>query len=313
MMASLMDLLEVFDMSTKREIALGEALRVANDPSIGYSQDADERFSTSRDCSSLVILAWEYAGVPVYSKYGATYTGNMKKAFLAAGFIDVTSSINLKTGEGLLPADVLLRSTGHTGMSSHNGMMVHAQSNEKGKTTGGKKGDQTGREIFERKYYNSPWDTVLRYPEEEESSFTITKILRNVKPNKTYDKEVAMLQTALVKEGYLTEPEVDGLFWDDTEAAVIMFQGSNGLVKDGIVGASTIGALGGKLEKSAGYLVEVVCIQLNIRSGPGKTSQDVGDLYNGDKVTIVEEVNGWGRMSSGKGWIRLAAEYTKRV
>lgn len=38
-------------------------------------------------------------------------------------------------------------------------------SNEKGTATGGKPGDQTGRECLVRNYRNYPWDCVLRYKE----------------------------------------------------------------------------------------------------------------------------------------------------
>ncbi|MBW6411526.1 LysM peptidoglycan-binding domain-containing protein [Clostridium sp. YB-6] len=35
--------------------------------------------------------------------------------------------------------------------------------NENNRTTGGKSGDQTGREICIRSYYNKPWNCILRY------------------------------------------------------------------------------------------------------------------------------------------------------
>ena len=159
------------------DIATAEMIRIAIDNSFGYSQEADERMTVSRDCSSNVILAWEKAGIPVFSKYGATYTGNMKPAFLKAGFIDVTRLINLITGEGLIKGDVLLRTSGHTaGCIGRDELgqleLVQAQSNEKGTTMNGVKGDQTGREIFIKNYYNSPWDVILRYPEVEERPVT---------------------------------------------------------------------------------------------------------------------------------------------
>lgn len=46
-----------------------------------------------------------------------------------------------------------------------NGKEVEASINEKGKATGGKPGDQTGREILIRSYRNYPWNHVLRYVE----------------------------------------------------------------------------------------------------------------------------------------------------
>lgn len=53
----------------------------------------------------------------------------------------------------------------HTAIYIGDGQIVHASINEKGTTTGGKVGDQTGREICTRSIYGE-WDFVLRYPDE---------------------------------------------------------------------------------------------------------------------------------------------------
>ena len=71
--------------------------------------------------------------------------------------------------ENLKRGDILLvhREKGpqHTAIYTGGGRIVHASLNEKGTTTGGKTGDQTGREITTRDYYDRPWDYVLRYPD----------------------------------------------------------------------------------------------------------------------------------------------------
>lgn len=55
---------------------------------------------------------------------------------------------------------------------------------------------------------------------------------------------------------------------------------------------------------------------INIRSGPGVTYKDVGDVPYGGVYTIIEEkVNGaqtWGRLKSGAGWICLTG-FTKKI
>ena len=172
-----------------RQKAIDFATRVANDNKFGYDQ-INRWGNPDFDCSGLVITSWENAGVPV-RRFGATYTGNMKPAFLAAGFVDVTQQVDRSTGKGLEPADVLLKiktasRNGHTAIYIGNGRIVQAQSNEAGGKMGGKPGDQTGKEIYIRSYYNSPWDIVLRYPEQEDDE------MKNPyqEPTKTYPSGV---------------------------------------------------------------------------------------------------------------------------
>lgn len=144
------------------EKAVTWALQVAQDPAHGYDQT--NRWGPDYDCSSLLISAWQQAGVQVKTA-GATYTGNMLPAFLRCGFEDITAEVNLSTGAGLQRGDVLLNVQHHTAMCIGSGKIVHASINERGGATGGKTGDQTGREICVRSYYkySKGWDKVLRY------------------------------------------------------------------------------------------------------------------------------------------------------
>ena len=60
------------------------------------------------------------------------------------------------------------------------------------------------------------------------------------------------------------------------------------------------------------YLVRITAQSgLNVRSGPGTNYGVVMALDYGGGYTIVEEQNGWGRLTSGIGWICL--RYTDRV
>ena len=144
------------------EKAVTWALQIAQDSSHGYDQI--HRWGPDYDCSAFLITAWQRAGVGVKAA-GATYTGNMLQAFLHCGFEDVTADVNLTTGAGLQRGDVLLNTKHHTAMSIGSGQIVHASINENGRATGGRSGDQTGREICVRSYYQYPkgWDRVLRY------------------------------------------------------------------------------------------------------------------------------------------------------
>lgn len=144
--------------------AVAWAVGIAQDNSHGYDQL--NRWGQDYDCSSLIIQAWENAGVRVKSIGNASHTGNMYEAFKRLGFRDVTSSVNLQTGYGLIKGDVLLNVKSHTAMYIGDGKMVNASLNEKGTVTGGKPGDQTGLEICVRAYgnYRNGWDYALRYP-----------------------------------------------------------------------------------------------------------------------------------------------------
>ena len=148
------------DNSSIINAAVNWCLEIAADDSHGYDQT--NRWGPDYDCSSLLIQAWENAGVPVKTN-GASYTGNMVDVFKQCGFTDVTSQVNLSSGSGIIKGDIVWK-TGHTEMCSKPGSLVGAHINEFGEVTGGVTGDQTGREIYERTYYNSPWTTVLRFP-----------------------------------------------------------------------------------------------------------------------------------------------------
>ena len=58
------------------------------------------------------------------------------------------------------------------------------------------------------------------------------------------------------------------------------------------------------------YLVKVTVDALNIRKGPGTNYEKVGCIKTYGIYTIVEEKDGWGRLKSGAGWIKL--KYTQK-
>lgn len=156
------------------DAAVNWAVGIANDSRYGYDQTyrwgelspaPGYTNAWDYDCSAFVITAWQKAGVAVKTA-GATNTSNMKTPFLNKGFKDVTSSVNLSTGAGLKKGDVLLKAGSHTAMvsavSGSSVTVVQASINEKGTITGGKPGDQTGKEIWTTTY-KSFANCVLRY------------------------------------------------------------------------------------------------------------------------------------------------------
>ena len=156
---------------SKIENAVTMAETIALDDTHGYDQ-VDRWGNPNYDCSGLVINCLENAGIPAKQK-GATYTGNMPEVLPNIGFKNVIASVNLSTGSGMKRGDVLL-GNGHTAFYCGNGKLVHASVNEKGTTTGGKSGDQTGREICIRSYYNKPWKYVYRYTGEVSNAGTVS-------------------------------------------------------------------------------------------------------------------------------------------
>lgn len=216
----------------------------AANPTQGYDQA--NRWGPDYDCSSAVISAWELAGVPVKTN-GATYTGNMRGVFLRTGFTDVTASVNLASGTGLKRGDVLLNVRNHTAMYCGNGMEVEASINEKGTTTGGQSGDQTGREFLKRSYRNYPWDCVLRYTgassagnsgstQKAANAIVTLPMLRQGDKNAT----VKSVQQLLIAKGFSCgEHKDDGEFGRSTGDAVEAFQRANGLTADRVVGPAT--------------------------------------------------------------------------
>ena len=59
------------------------------------------------------------------------------------------------------------------------------------------------------------------------------------------------------------------------------------------------------------YVVEITANALNVRAGAGSTYKINTVVKKGQRYTIVEEKNGWGKLKSGAGWISL--KYTKKV
>lgn len=224
------------------ESAIKWAVDKANDDSHGYDQIG--RWGDDYDCSSLVISAYEQAGVPV-KEAGATYTGNMLSTFKKCGF----EAIPYKKGMPLIRGDVLLNEKHHTAMYIGDGKIVQASINEKGGIVGGKTGDQTGREISVGKFYEfrHGWDYILRYSEEEEKEVIIVNVeLRQIQIG-TKCAEVGTVQVLLNQLGFKGKNgrplTVDRDFGQNVDYAVRLFQKSKDITPDGIVGPKTWKAL----------------------------------------------------------------------
>ena len=137
-----------------------------------------------------------------------------------------------------------------------NGKMVKASINELGGVTGGKTGDQTGREIYIGNYYKPSygWDYVLRYYGGEEgekpkagpvSLPCFVKLPMLQRGDK--GEYVKALQILLIGRGFGCGPDgADGNFGPATERAVQAFQADHNLYADGVVGNLTWAKLMGQ-------------------------------------------------------------------
>lgn len=135
-------------MGIEQAVAFAEA--IAKDNSHGYDQA--HRLGPDYDCSSLVAAALRAGG---YNTVSASMTTRNEYNFLFnIGF----RCVNDKPQRG----DIFLTPGKHTAMAVSESQLVEASINEKGTITGGKTGDQTGKEIWIHKYYNYPWTYHMR-------------------------------------------------------------------------------------------------------------------------------------------------------
>lgn len=210
------------------ESAVQWAINTANDNSHGYSQV--DRWSPDYDCSSFVITAYEQAGVKV-KEAGASYTGNMRGAFLACGFVDVTNQIGLSSGYGVQAGDVLLNYSAHTCIAIGNGKVANCRTDEGHPQSG----DQSGNEIRIQNYWNFPWNCVLRFKASLNNSTNTTPDFKNdgqnfnsenhswtpptLNKSNAYSDNVVVLQS-LLNVRHFPCGSADGFFGVKTEAAV---------------------------------------------------------------------------------------------
>lgn len=134
---------------SKIENAVAWAEQIAADNRHGYSQV--HRNGPDYDCSSFVGTALANAGFPV-SIYSTTR--NLGEQLENAGFV--------KCGKPWKRGDIHLAAGHHVTMSVDANRIVHASQSENGGIDG-QTGDQTGKEICVRSYYDIPSENTVHY------------------------------------------------------------------------------------------------------------------------------------------------------
>lgn len=133
----------------KIEKTVAWAEQIAADDRHGYSQV--HRNSPDYDCSSFVGTALANAGLPI-SMYSTTR--NLGEQLENAGFV--------KCGKPWKRGDIHLAAGHHVTMSVDANRIVHASQSENGGIDG-QTGDQTGKEICVRSYYDLPYENTVHY------------------------------------------------------------------------------------------------------------------------------------------------------
>lgn len=254
------------------EKAVSFMIDIAKDDSHGYDQ-IHRTGGTDYDCSSLVGTALNQAGFNV--KKSST-TRTLRAQLLACGFKTVSVGGARKRG------DIFLKEGHHVVMCTGANNIVHASINEKGKTTGGKPGDQTGKEICVRSFYNykGGWDYHFRFSDAISTQPA-------TKPSATPKNDLVTLgqQHTINYTGHSIT--VDGINGPNTKANIVRcFQvamnhdyGSR-LKVDGACGKNTINALGKHYVKHGETQEMVRAVQVALYCygfNPGKTDAIFGD------------------------------------
>lgn len=147
--------------------AVDWALATAKDNSHGYNNTKGARTGNpDYACSSFIAAAWRAAGLT--SIPADAYTATMRGQLLAAGFEDVSSKVNLKTGAGMIAGDVVLLPGKHVEMvvdDKHR--LVGARGNAFTGAENSKAGDQTGEEISVKAWFDYGWRFCLRYTKDQ--------------------------------------------------------------------------------------------------------------------------------------------------
>lgn len=183
------------------------------------------------DCASSVITAWRVAlsGTPYeHALDGATFTGDMEQVFVKSGLF--TSSYTRASRGDLYLRPKTASRGGHTAMCQDGGSdgvfgydcLTEFNRNELHTATGGKVGDQDGRESIFRTYYDGPWTTVLHYNHRADTTIETEEEMPKQPTTKVKNVTGVQYQAHCAKVGWL--PVVQDGQTAGTEGASIQME-----------------------------------------------------------------------------------------
>lgn len=254
----------------EREKLLTEVKKVGND----FSKITTP---TETDCSALVATVIVATGTPEEKMRNKNrenklaYTGDLKSLCAASGeFTILTEKKYLTSGDYLLEGDIILNEKNHVVIAIENGSKAETSA-------------------------PTPAPDPIPYPHLGSQG-----------------EEVKKIQSGLNQIGY--NLKVDGDWGKNTQTAVLDFQKKAGMNPDGLWGPKSEAALAAAIaaqSKNNSYKVQVTARSgLNVRKGPGSNYGIVNVLTYGANTTVLEEVNGWGKIGNNQ-YIML--KYTKKI
>ena len=236
------------------------------------------KIACEEDCTAgvngIVHCAAYLLEVPALKKIPETgvRSSNMRRLFKAAGFKVLTDSKYLKSGDYLLPGDILLYDNHHGATNVTCGKRVRS--------------GYTYRDVIDNlDEYRGKVDPESDGLKRGDSG-----------------PEVEAMQELLLKwnPNCLPEYGADGDFGKETEDAVKAFQKEKGLPATGVYDEATEKAL---METVCGW-VEITGGSVNVRAAPGTEAKDIGTVHKGDRLPY----QGVTQQAGGRDWYLIIYE-----
>lgn len=162
-------------------------------------------------------------------------------------------------------------------------------------------GGGTGTEVYVYSNKSKAKDEATRIAEKVSNTLGIRN--RGVKTKTNLYVLRRTNSPALLVECCFVDNAKDKAHWNAEKCAKAIVEGI--LNKSVETGNTT------NTSNNVNYIVEVTADVLHVRKEPTTNSSIVTNVKKPYRYTIVEERNGWGRLKSNVGWIKLS--YTKRV